>query len=422
MAMWILVRLRSLGTPGRLAAMMFLEFFVWGAWFTSLGQYMNAQEMGEWIPLAYSVCWAGAIVSPIFLGMIADRFFPTQFVLAGLHIVGGALLLWAPYFGEGTGKNPQLFVTMIFLNMLCFMPTMGLCNSLAFRSLTNQEKQFPIIRVFGTLGWIVAGIVVSQYFKADQTNGSLRIGGVAGVLMGFYSLLLPHTPPPAKGQPFSLKTALGLDALVLLRSRSFAVFLACSFLISAPLSAYYNYTGNYLSALGDARPTFTQTYGQMSEVFFMVAMPLFFRALGVKWMLAVGMLAWVARYGFYAVPTDSVSPLIYVAIALHGICYDFFFVTGYIYTDKRAPAAIRAQAQQFVILVTLGIGMIMGSQLMGRLHTYLFANDSKMANLEQWRKFWMVPAIASAVIFVIFFLLFKDDTKKAGGAEEAAGN
>lgn len=406
----------SPGILPRLSVMMFLQFFVWGCWFVTVGNFMAKAGMGSAIFWAYTVGPIAAFVAPFFLGMIADRFFPTQTVLATLHFVGAAAIFLAPMaVPADPGGSPLAFILLLQLHNLCYMPTIGLANTLAFRNLTNQEKQFPVIRVFGTFGWIAAGVLVSKVLKADETDLPMKVAAAAGLLMGLYSLSLPHTPPPSKGKAFSWRDAVGADALQLLRKPSFAVFLVASLLICIPLSAYYAYAPVFLSATGFKNPGFSLSYGQMSEVFFMLAMPLIFARLGVKKMILVGVLAWAVRYGLFAAgATGSVAWMILGGILLHGICYDFFFVTGYIYTDKVAPEGIRAQAQGLVVLATLGLGMLIGAQVAGALFNRIVtAAAGTPEQLAQWQTFWVIPAVLAAVVMVLFGLFFRDEPAKA---------
>jgi nucleoside transporter len=386
----------------RLSAMMFLQFFVWGAWFVTAGNYMLKAGLGDAIGWAYSVGPLAAILSPFLLGMLADRFFATDRVLGALHIAGGAVLFCVPL-----AQTPVAFTGLLFLHTGCYMPTLGLTNTLAFHNITNQEKQFPLIRVFGTLGWIVAGILVSKVLHADETALPFRIAGGAGVLLGLYCLTLPHTPPPAKGSKMAMRDLLCLDALALLKKPSFLVFIISSMLICIPLAAYYAYAPVFVNATGLADPAFKMSFGQMSEILFMLVMPLFFARLDVKKMLLAGMLAWVVRYGLFALGApDGTLWMILAGIALHGICYDFFFVTGQIYVDKETPVAIRGQAQGLLILVTQGLGMLVGAQVSARLFRLLVEGQADA--MLAWQHYWLVPCIAAAVIMVVFACLFKN--------------
>jgi len=401
----------------RLSAMMFLEFFIWGAWYTSVAVYMAAEGMGTLTHWPYTVNPIAAIAAPFFLGLIADRYFATEKVLGVLHLLGGLVLLMVPQFSGA----PVAFILLLLLYNLCYMPTLGLANSLAFHHIQSQEKQFPLIRVFGTIGWIVAGLFVSFVLKAfvaegrlpEQTPLPLYTAAVASILLGLYSFTLPHTPPPAAGQPVSIRSIAGLDALQQLGSKPFYVFLVSSFLICIPLAAYYNFTQLFLEATGFQNIAGTQTLGQMSEVVFMLLMPVFFARLGVKWMLLVGMGAWVLRYVLFALAAPSmIFWMIILGILLHGICYDFFFVTGQIYVDKKSRPEIRGQAQGMLVLVTYGLGMLIGAQVAGNLYNS-FLNGAESLSLEAWQQFWFIPAAFAAVVMVLFGLLFNDRVEQA---------
>ncbi len=400
--------------------MMFIQFFIWGAWYVTVGNYMKTVGLGnDVIGNAYSVGPIAAIISPFILGMVADRFFSTEKVLAFLHILGGIAIYCAPMMVDAEGDPAgRMFLALLLVHMLCYMPTLGLTNTLAFHNMTDNEKQFPLIRVFGTIGWIVAGILVSKILKADVTAVPLQVAGAAGVVMGIYSFSLPHTPPPSAGKAVSIRDILGLDALVLLKNPSFLIFIVCSFLVCIPLSAYYAFAPVFVGDVGFEDPGFIMSFGQMSEVLFMLVMPFFFRRLGVKWMLIVGVFAWVLRYGlFSAGAVDQVTWMILIGILLHGICYDFFFVTGQIYVDKKADIAIRGQAQGFLVLITLGLGMFIGAQVAGQLGASILTETGEAA-LSQWKTFWAIPAVGAAVIMVIFAILFNDKVNNKEGVDE----
>jgi len=388
----------------QLSAMMFIEFFVWGAWYVTVGNYMTTVDMGQVVFWAYTVGPIGAIVSPFFLGMIADRFFSTEKVLGTLHIIGGIAMFCAPF----VAYSAPLFIVLLLLHMLCYMPTIGLVNSLAFHNIGPQEKHFPIIRVFGTIGWIVANIVVSYVLNADKTAIPLYIAGGAGVFMGLYSFTLPHTPPPAAGEVVKVRQILGIDALAQLKSREFIVFIVSSFLICIPLATYYTYAPIFVSDANIANPAFKLSFGQMSEVIFMLAVPFFFARFGVKWILLVGMFAWFLRYALFALAAPGVILwMIMFGIILHGLCYDFFFVAGQIYVDKKANPKIRAQAQGFLVLITYGAGMLIGAQVTGWIKNWLVP-ESGAAALNQWPLFWALPAIFAGIIIIFFALLFQE--------------
>ena len=362
---------------------------------------MTAIGLTDVIYWAYTVSPIAAVLSPFLIGMVADRFFATERVLGILHILGGLAMLIAPSLAHSS----TLFILMLLLHVLFYMPTLGLTNSLTFHHITDQEKQFPIIRVFGTIGWIVANVIVSAVLHADATPLPLYIAGAAGILMGLYSFTLPHTPPPARGTRPTARSILGLDALEKLWSKPFFVFALSSLLISIPLSAYYAYAPVFVSSAGLESPAFKMSFGQMSEVAFMVAMPLFFARLGVKWMLVTGMGAWVLRYALFAVaaPTGAFW-LIMSGILLHGICYDFFFVTGQIFVDQRSSDDIRAQAQGFLVLLTYGVGMLAGAQISGWIFNRIVPDPTLLAS---WQPFWTLPAAFALAVMLYFTLTFK---------------
>ena len=405
---------------GRLSLMMFLEFFVWGAWYTTIAVYMTSRGMESLTHWPYTVNPIAAIVAPFFLGLVADRYFATERVLGVLHLLGGVILLAAP----STSENPTLFIVMLLAYNLCYMPTLGLSNSLAFHNITDQEKQFPRIRVWGTIGWIVAGLFISFALRGftdarpEETALTLYTAGIASLVLGAYSFTLPHTPPRGRGQAVSAGSLLGFDAFRQLGSRPFYVFIASSFLICIPLAAYYNFTQLFLGAAGIENIAATQTLGQMSEMVFMFLMPLFFARLGVKWMLLVGMGAWVLRYALFALGApDAVTWMIVLGILLHGICYDFFFVTGQIYVDKKSTPAIRGQAQGFLVFVTYGVGMLIGAQVAGNVYNRYLAGAPSLT-LERWQDFWWIPAAFAAAVLV-FFAIFFDDRVRTGAASAA---
>lgn len=396
----------------RLSIMMFIQFFVWGAWYTTIAVYMTNQGMEDLTHWPYTVNPVAAIIAPFFLGLVADRYFATERVLGVLHILGGIFMFIAPT----VVGSPTLFILMVFLYNLCYMPTLGLANTIAFHNVQDQEKQFPLIRVFGTIGWIIAGLFISfvliNFVSGEQvpeaTAMPLYTTAIGSVLLGLYSFTLPHTPPPAKGQPVDLRSIIGIDAFKQLGSRSFYVFIIASMLLCIPLAAYYNFTQIFLGDMGFQRIAGVQTLGQMSEIIFMLLIPFFFKRFGVKWMLAVGMAAWMLRYGLFAMGApDAVRWMIIFGIVLHGICYDFFFVTGQIYVDKKSTPEIRGQAQGFLVLVTYGIGMFFGARIAGAVFNS-FLGDNTALSAAQWHDFWLIPAGFSLVVLLFFILMFKD--------------
>ena len=406
----------------RLSGMIFLEFFIWGAWYTAIAVYMSENGMADLTHWPFTVNPVAAIFAPFFVGLIADRYFATEKVLGVLHIAGGVIMMLTPLAVD----NPLVFILMLLAYNLCYMPTMSLANTLAFHNIKDQEKEFPVIRVFGTIGWIVAGLTVSFVLVGfvsgdlppEATALPLYLTAIASFALGIYSFTLPHTPPPAKGESVSVRSIVGIDSLKLLGSKSFYIFLGSSLLICIPLAAYYNFTQIYLGATGFQNIAATQTIGQVSEVVFMLLMPFFFVRLGVKWMLGVGMFAWVLRYALFALGApDPTVWMIIGGIALHGICYDFFFVTGQIYVDIKASERIRGQAQGLIVLITYGVGMLIGAQLAGATYN-MFLGDQSALTLDQWYQFWWIPAIFAAVVMVIFMLTFNDKEAEKQVLEE----
>jgi nucleoside transporter len=392
----------------RLSVMMFLQFFVWGAWYVTMSTFMTEAGIASKIGLAYMLCPIAAIISPFFLGMVADRFFASERVLAALMLIGGGAMFLVPGAAK-QGSGP--FLLVILVHAMCYMPTLGLTNTISFANMTSPEKQFPLVRVFGTLGWIAAGLTVS-FMGADKTATPFLLAGGAAIAMGLFSFALPHTPPPAKGQPASVGKILGADALALFRSPSFIIFAFASFLICVPLAAYYAYAGRLVADLGKPVGS-TMSIGQAAEVVFMLLMPLFFARLGVKWMLAAGMAAWVARYALFAAGApNSVFWMIILGIALHGICYDFFFVTGFIYTDKKAAKEIRGQAQGLLVLITQGLGLGLGAFITGELFNQIVGAATGAAALAAYPKFWWTCAGLALFVLLGFVALFRDDSNE----------
>jgi nucleoside transporter len=389
----------------RLSLMMFLQFFVWGAWFVTLGTHLgNIGFTGKQIGYTYLMNNIAAIISPFFVGMVADRYFASQRVMGVLHLLGGVIL----YLSADVTTVGWLVFGLLLYN-LAYMPTLALVNAVSFHQMESPDAQFPRVRVWGPIGWIIAGLSITLiqfkfYPDVEKSSLPLKMAAIASIVMGIYSFTLPNTPPQNVGKEVTAGEVLGVKALRLMKERAFLVFVICSLLISIPLAFYYNFTNLFLNDLGMQGVAGKQSMGQMSEVIFMVLMPFFFVRLGVKKMLLVGMLAWVARYAFFANGHLGASAwMLYAGILLHGVCYDFFFVTGQIYTDRKASRDIRASAQGFIALITYGVGIGLGSLVSG------FVVDAFTVNgVKNWQTIWYIPCAFAAVIALFFALTFRD--------------
>jgi nucleoside transporter len=393
-------------------AMMFLQFFIWGAWYATGGNYMKSRGMSDVIHLAYLASPIGSIVAPFFLGMIADRLFPVQRVLGVMHVLSGLFVFSAPLVAEHSAAPTPLFLAVLLLHMLCYMPTVGLAMATAFHLLEHKERDFPLVRVCGTVGWIAAGVLVSYLLHGDTTALPMYIAGAGGIVMGLYSFTLPNVPPPAAGRSLSIRDIFGLDALVQLRSRPFVVFMLSVLLTSIPLATYFAYAPVFLRDAHISNPAFKMTFGQMSEVVFLLLLPWFFARLGVKWVLLVGMSAWIARYALFALGApEAITWMLIAAVCLHGPCYDFVYIAGQVYVDSRAPATIRAQAQGLFVLATYGIGQGLGTLAAGRtFNAIVVGTGGGVSSLAQWQTFWIFPLVFAVAVTGVFVLGFRDDT------------
>ena len=386
----------------RLSILMLFQYFIWGAWWVTMGTYLfkalnaNALQIGS----AYANLSIAAIVSPFFVGLIADRFFSAQKVLGVLHLAG-ALVLYLISNIKGFDE----FWWLILLYTMLYMPTISLSNSVSFAQMENPGKEFPSVRVFGTFGWIIAGLLIG-YMSIESSALTFRIAAFCSLILGVLSFFLPNTPP--KKQQATLAAILGADALVLFKSRSFSIFFISSIIICIPLAFYYGFTNPFLNDVGVQNAAAKMTLGQVSEFVFMLIMPLLFIRLGVKKMLLLGMLGWVIRYVFFAYGDNgSYIWMLYGGIILQGICYDFFFVTGQIYIDNKAHPAIKNAAQGLITFATYGVGMLIGSYLSGFI-TNKYTSYVKLVASYDWQTIWLIPAFIVVVVMIFFLMFFKE--------------
>ncbi len=399
----------------RLSLMMFLEFFVWGSWYVTMGTFLgaNIQAKDQDISLAFSTQSLGAILAPFLVGLIADRYFQAQKILGSIHLVGAVML-----YGLHQAVDFSAFFPILLGYMILFMPTLALVNSISFNQMAQPEKEFSGVRIWGTIGWIAAGILIStlawdsqEGLREGLLQNTWKLAAGASLLLGIYSFTLPATPPQAKSNaPFQLKEVLGLDALRLLTHRNYAIFFLSSILICIPLAFYYQNASPFLTELGVENSTGKMALGQVSEVLFLVALPFFFTRFGLKKTLAVAMLAWVIRYLFFAFgDTDSGTWMLLAGIILHGICYDFFFVSGQIYTDAHAGKKYKSAAQGLITLATYGIGMGFGFWVAGQVSNFYLIE----AGQHNWKLIWLIPAGISALVFLFFMAVFKPEKIKS---------
>ena len=400
-------------TQFQLSFMMFLEFFIWGGWFVTLGTFLgnNLNATGAETGMAFSTQSWGAIIAPFIIGMIADRFFNAERILGVLHLIGAVLMY---QMAQTTEFN--VFYPYVFGYMVAYMPTLALVNSVSFNQMTDPAKEFSFIRVWGTIGWIVAGLAISYVFHWDpdpnvagdkgMLQNTFLMTAIASAILGIFSFTLPKTPPQGKGEKASVSDILGLDALKLLKDRNFLIFFISSVLICIPLAFYYQNANPFLTEIGVSNPTGKMTIGQISEVLFMLLLPWFFKKYGFKKTILLGMLAWVIRYLLFAYgDSGELAFMLLIGIALHGICYDFFFVSGQIYTDSKAGEKIKSAAQGLITLATYGVGMLIGFWVAGKITDTHIVEES----LHNWERIWIFPSIFAAVVFVIFALSFKNE-------------
>lgn len=400
------------GTTTRLSLMMFLQFFIWGGWFVTMGTYLlnNLSASDGEVSMAYSTQSWGAIIAPFIIGLIADRFFNAEKILGVLHLIGAGLL-----YMMSQASDFSVFYPYVLGYMIVYMPTLALVNSVAFRQMDDPSKQFSTIRVFGTIGWILAGLIISYAFSWDSSEGissgmlknTFLMTAIASGVLGLFSFTLPKTPPAvAKGTKITIRDILGLDALKLLKDKNFAIFFISSVLICIPLAFYYQQANPFLSEIGVSNPTGKMTIGQISEVLFMLLLPVFLKKYGIKKTLLFGMLAWAIRYLLFAFGNADESVfMLLIGIAMHGICYDFFFVSGQIYTDSKAGEKYKSAAQGLITLATYGVGMLIGFWAAGKISAH-YAEGA----IHDWQSIWLLPAGFAVLVFLMFAFSFKNET------------
>ncbi|MDO7541421.1 MAG: nucleoside permease [Flavobacteriaceae bacterium] len=398
-------------TKIQLSLMMFLQFFIWGGWFVTLGTFLgnDLNATGAETGMAFSTQSWGAIIAPFFIGLIADRYFNAEKILGVLHLIGAVIMYYM-----AQAESFDAFYPLVFAYMVAYMPTLALVNSVSFFQMKDPAKEFSLIRVFGTIGWIVAGLVISYVFHWDSkesiSQGALSntftMVAIASLILGLISFTLPKTPPSQSDGAISISDILGLDALKLLKDRNFLMFFITSILICIPLAFYYQQANPFLVELEMENPTGKMTLGQISEVLFMLLLPFFFKKFGFKKTLLVGMLAWAVRYALFAYGNaGELTFMLIMGIALHGICYDFFFVSGQIYTDFKAGEKVKSAAQGLITLATYGVGMLVGFWVAGKISDKYTLTDGT----HDWLVIWMIPAVFALGVMVLFIVVFKDE-------------
>jgi len=382
-----------------LSFMMFLQYYVWGSWYVTMGTFMTEilGSTGIQIGAAYSALAIATMISPFFIGMIADRFFAAQHVMGVLHIIGGVLLFLASKV-----ETNAPFYWVILLYALAYMPTIALSNSVAFRQMTDPGRQFPWVRVFGTVGWVIAGFMIA-ILGIEKTPSTFLMAAIVSVALGLFSFFLPDTPPQAK-TPSSAKSVLGVDAFILFRDKPYLIFFIAAIFVCIPLSFYFGFANLYLNQSGMNNAAGKMVMGQISEALFILAIPFLFNRIGVKKMILIGMTAWLLRYICFAY--GNMGPniwMLYTGIILHGVCYDFFFVTGYMYTEKKSNERIKSAAQGLFTFVTYGLGMFIGTWFSGFVTTHY-----TVAGEYQWRSIWFIPAYIAVAVLICFIFFFRE--------------
>jgi nucleoside transporter len=411
----------KLTTRLQLSFMMFVEFFIWGAWFVTLGTFLvnNLHANGAQTGSVFSTQSWGAIIAPFIIGLIADRYFNAEKILGVLHLVGAALMFQMYRQGGITTVYPEVFFYYLLVYMILYMPTLALVNSISFNQMKDPEKEFSSIRVWGTIGWIVAGLMISFVFlwdaeanvKAGLMKNTFLLASIASLVMGLFSFTLPKTPPKvSKDTKVKVSEILGLDALKLLKNKNFLIFFIASILICIPLAFYYQNANPFLSNIGVTNPTGKMTIGQASEVIFLLLLPVFFKKYGIKKTILVGMFAWALRYALFAYGNaGELSFMLIIGIALHGVCYDFFFVTGQIYTNSKAGIKYKSAAQGLITLATYGVGMLIGFKTAGLVTDAYTSSET----IFDWKMIWIIPSAIALVVFLLFAISFNEKKEKS---------
>ncbi len=383
-----------------LSFMMFLQYYIWGSWYVTMGTYMTVhlKSNGIQIGAVYSALAIATMISPFFIGMVADRFFAAQRLMGVLHLMGGFLLIIASKVGNNTG-----FYWVILLYSLVYMPTIALSNSVAFRQMSDPGKQFPVVRVFGTIGWVIAGLMIAK-FGIEKTPGTFYMAAMVSAALGLYCFFLPDTPPQAKTESSSARSIMGIDAFVLFRDKPYLIFFVAAIFVCIPLSFYFGFANLFLNQAGMENAAGKMILGQVSEALFILAIPFLFNSIGVKKMLLIGMTAWILRYLCFAFGNiDTNLWMLFAGIILHGVCYDFFFVTGYMYTEKKSNDKIKSAAQGLFTFVTYGLGMFIGTWVSGFVTTYYSVNQ-----VYNWKSIWFVPTVIAVAVLILFIFFFKE--------------
>ena len=387
-----------------LSSMMFLQYFIWGSWYVTMGTFMTKYlgASGLQIGAAYSALAIATMISPFFVGMIADRFFSAQKVMGVLHIIGAVLLFFASKITTNSA-----FYWVILCYSLAYMPTIALSNSVAFRQMTDIGKQFPPVRVFGTVGWVISGFMIAL-FGIEQTPMTFYMAALVSGLLGLYSFFLPDTPPVQPSETkTSAKSIFGIDALVLFKDKPYLIFFVAAIFVCIPLSFYFGFANLYLNQSGMSNVAGKMVMGQISEALFILAIPFLFNRIGVKNMLLIGMTAWILRYLCFAFGDMGAGVwMLLMGIILHGVCYDFFFVTGYMYTEKKSNDRIKSASQGLFTFVTYGLGMFIGTWFSGFVTTYYSTGQE-----YQWQKIWFIPAFIAVAVLICFIFFFREKKK-----------